>query len=98
MCSFFVARTLIEPRRIKRFLRTVGDAGLYMRKLGVALFVFGIKFREAKQIVVALITTTLNALLTIAKASVRRSGCERNTGNIYDLLGHILIHESLRNI
>ena len=54
-------------------------------------FAFGIKFRETKQIVVALVATTFKALLSVAKTNGRLSGCKFYVGNIYYLSWYIII-------
>ena len=51
----------------------------------VALVILRIKLRETKQIVVALVTTTFNALLAVAKANGGLSGRELYADNIYYL-------------
>ena len=55
-------------------------------------FAFGIKFRETKQIVVALVATTFKALLSVAKTNSRLSGRELYTGDIYHLFGNMFTH------
>ena len=56
------------------------------------LLLFLIKFGKTKQIVVALITTTLKALFSVAKANCRFSGHEFYTGNIYWLFENNFAH------
>ena len=53
-----------------------------------------VKFRKAKQIVIALITATLKPLLTVAKTSSRLTGHKFYTGNIYYSFLNILAHIS----
>jgi len=52
---------------------------------GIVCFLFGIKFRETNQIVVALVATTFNALLSVAKTNGRGSGREFYSGNVDNL-------------
>ena len=51
-----------------------------------------IKFGETKQIVVALVAATLEALLSVAKTNSRLSGHKLYTGNIDDLFGNFVAH------
>jgi len=50
------------------------------------------KFGETKQKIVALVTTTLKALLSVAKTNGRLSGCEFYAGNIHYLFRNIIVH------
>ena len=56
------------------------------------LLLFWIKFGKTKQIVVALVTTTFNVLLAVAKTTGRFSGREFYAGNIYYPFGKIFAH------
>ena len=56
------------------------------------LLLFWIKFGKTKQIVVALVTTTFNVLLAVAKTTGRFSGHEFYAGNIYRLFGNNFTH------
>ncbi len=51
----------------------------------IFFFAFWIKLGETKQIIVALVTKTFNALLSVAKTNGRLSGREFYAGNIYYL-------------
>ena len=51
-----------------------------------------IKFRKAKQIVVALIAAAFEAIFSFAKANGRISGREFYTGNIYSLFDNNFTH------
>ena len=55
---------------------------------------FRIKFGETKQIVITFVTTTLKALISVAKTNSRHSGREFHAGNIYNLFWNILAHIS----
>ncbi len=55
-------------------------------------FVYQIKFGETDQIVVALVTTALKVLLSVAKTNGRLSGREFYAGNVYYSFLNILIH------
>ena len=44
---------------------------------------FGVEISKTKQIVVALVATTLKALLAVAKTNGRLSGREFYAGNVY---------------
>ena len=57
-------------------------------------FAFQIKFGKTKQIVVALVTTALKALLSVAKTNGRLSGRKFYADNIYYLFWNILAHIS----
>ena len=46
-------------------------------------FVYQIKFGKTKQIIVALVTTTLKALLAVSETNGRLSGSEFYAGNVY---------------
>ena len=50
------------------------------------------KFGKTKQKEIALITTALKALLSVAKTNGRLSRCKLNTGNVYNLFLNVLIH------
>jgi hypothetical protein len=58
----------------------------------VFFFVVWIKFGETKQKVVALVATTLKALLSVAKTDGGLSGRDLYAGNIYDLSWNIIVH------
>ncbi len=60
----------------------------------IFFFVFWIKLGETKQIIVALVTTTFNALLSVAKTNGRLSGREFYADNIYYLFLNIFVHIS----
>ena len=60
----------------------------------ISFFDFNIKFGKTKQKVIALVATTLKALLSVAKANVRLSRHKLDTGNVYDLFLNILAHIS----
>ena len=60
--------------------------------VGIISFAFGIKFRETKQIVVALVATTFKALLSVTKTNSRLSGHKFYAGNIYYLSWNIIVH------
>jgi len=51
--------------------------------INIYFFVFLIKFRKTKQIVVALVATALKALLSVTKTALRISGRKLYVGNIY---------------
>ena len=57
----------------------------------IFFFVFLIKFRKAKQKVVALIATAFKALLAVAKTNGRLSWRKFYAGNIYYLSWYIII-------
>ena len=66
---------------------------LFDHQKQVLFFGFGIKFREAKQIVVTFVAATLIALLSVAKTYGRITGYKLCTGNIYYPF-FILVHIS----
>ena len=53
-----------------------------------------LKFGKAKQIVVTFIATTFKALFSVAKTSIRLSGCKFYAGNIDYFLLNVLTHTS----
>ena len=58
----------------------------------VFFFVVWIKFGETKQKVVALVATTLKALLSVSKTDGGLSGRDLYAGNIYDLSWNVIVH------
>ena len=50
--------------------------------INIFFFDFYIKFGKTKQIIIALVATAFKALFSVAKASVRFSGCKLYAGNI----------------
>ena len=60
----------------------------------ISFFIFGVEISKTKQIVVALVATTLKALLAVAKTNGRLSGREFYAGNVYYLFFNIFIHIS----
>ena len=65
-----------------------------VRRISVLLIIFAcwIEFGEAKQIIVALVATTFEALFSVAKTNSRLSGRELYTGNVYHLFGNMFTH------
>ena len=64
-------------------------------------FVFGLKFRETKQIVVTFVATTLKTLLSVAKTNGRLAGSKLYSGNVYypflTLLFHHIPHQKTKS-
>ncbi len=58
----------------------------------IFFFVFWIKFGKTKQKIVALVATTFEALVSVAKTNCWLSGCEFYAGNIDNLFGNMLAH------
>ena len=77
---------------VTRFLFILTSILNFIIVVGIFFFVFRIKFRKTKQKVVTFVTTTLIALLSIAKTNVRLSGSEFYTGNIYYSFFNFLSH------
>ena len=50
------------------------------------------KFWKTKQKMIALVTATFKALLSVAKTNFRFSGCKLHTGNIYHFFRNIFTH------
>ena len=55
----------------------------------IFFFIFRISFGETKQIVIALVATAFNIMLSVAKANVRLSGREFYADDIYNLFWNI---------
>ena len=77
--------------KIKSFLLR---KGLFIMQLFINVFFFTLwsKFGETRQKAVALVTTTLKAPLSVAKAGGRPSGRKFYTGNIYYIFLNIFAH------
>ena len=60
--------------------------------INISFFIFGIKFRKTKQIVVTFVATTLKALFSVAKTNSGFSGRKFYAGNIYYPFLNILTH------
>ena len=60
----------------------------------VSFFIYWIKFRKTKQVIVTLVATALKALLSVAKTNVRRSRRKFYAGDIDYLFLNILTHIS----
>lgn len=57
-----------------------------------SVFIFGLKFRVTKQIIVAFVATALKALLPVAKTNGRLSGSKLYSGNVYYLFLTLFTH------
>ena len=85
----------IDRKRAETILRSLLFCTIIKYKLffsNISFFVFWIKFRKTKQIVVTFVATTLKVLLSVAKTNGRLSGRELYAGNIDYLFWNIVVH------